>query len=166
MKITLSKISHNERLSEETHCFDATVKIDGKIAFGVCNHGHGGNNEYYDLNGTSQQAAYAEVKKCEEYLEGLPFTTTKIHNKDGTFFKMSVSLDSVICDLINDYLDKKNLFKMLKRSWVFASKDGVFTLPKSAHLDQVEREGKTSVILNNLTPESALEMYKQYCAKS
>jgi hypothetical protein len=55
---------------------------------------------------------------------------------------------------------------MLKRSFVFASKDGVFTLPKNAHPDQIERESKTCVLLNNLTAESALEMYKQYCSKS
>jgi len=166
MKITLTKISHNERLSEETHCFDATVKINGNPAFGVCNHGHGGNNEYYDLNGTNRQAVYAEVKKCEEYLEGLPFTTTKIHNKDGTFWKMSVSLDSVICDLVNDYLDKKNLTRMLRTSWVFANKEGVFTLRKTAHPNQVERESKTSILLNNLSRESALETYKQYSKKA
>jgi hypothetical protein len=109
MKITLTDISYDKGLSKETHCFNGAVSIDGNPAFGVCNHGHGGSNEYRGLNGTSQLAVNAEVKKCEEYLEGLPFTTTKIHNKDGTFWKMGVTLDSVICEKINDYLNKKSV---------------------------------------------------------
>ena len=163
MKITLVKITHNERLSEETHCFDATVRIDGKPAFGVCNHGHGGNNEYYDLHSGSYSAIDDIVKQAEDWvrINGLSIETM-IQNKT---WKTSLSLDSFICDLINDYLDKKNLFKMLKRSFVFASKDGVFTLPINAHPDQVERESRACVLLNRLTRESALEMYKQYCTK-
>ena len=77
-----------------------------------------------------------------------------------------MSLDCFVCDLVNDYLDKKNLTRMLRTSWVFANKDGVFTLRKTAHPNQVERESKTSVLLNNLSREAALEMYKQYCQKA
>ncbi len=42
MEITLKNISHNERLSEETNCFSATIYIDGKNAGEASNHGHGG----------------------------------------------------------------------------------------------------------------------------
>ena len=164
MKITLSKISHNERLSEETHCFDATVKINGKPAFGVRNHGHGGNDHYYDLQSGGYNSIGHLVKQAEDWVRiNCPSHETLIQNKDGTFWRMPMSLDSFVCDLVNDYLDKKNVTKMLRTSWVFANKDGVFTLRKTAHPNQVERESKTSVLLNNLSREAALEMYKQYC---
>jgi len=167
MKITLTKISHNERLSEETHCFDATVKINGNPAFGVCNHGHGGNNEYYDLHSGSYTAISDLVKQAEDWVRiNCPSHETLIENKDGTFWRMPMSLDCFICDLVNDYLDKKNLTRMLRTSWVFANKDGVFSFRKTAHPDQVERESKTSILLNNLSRESALETYKQYCHKA
>ena len=51
MNITLKNIKHNENLSEETHCFSATVYLDGKAAFGVKNAGHGGADDYYAVRG-------------------------------------------------------------------------------------------------------------------
>lgn len=39
---TFKAFKHNETLSEETHCFSATLYINGKRAAAVSNHGHGG----------------------------------------------------------------------------------------------------------------------------
>lgn len=50
MEITLKNIKHSEFASHETHCFEATVYIDGKRAFGVENDGQGGPNNYFPLN--------------------------------------------------------------------------------------------------------------------
>ena len=167
MKITLTNIKHNERLSEETHCFEATVNFNGKAVFGVSNDGHGGNDHYYDLQSGGYNSIGNLVKQAEDWVQiNCPSHETLIQNKDGTFWKMPMSLDCFVCDLVNDYLDKKNLTRMLRTSWVFANKEGVFTLRKTAHPNQVERESKTSILLNNLSRESALETYKQYSKKA
>lgn len=158
MKITLSKVSHNEKLSEETYCFSATVCIDGKASFLVKNRGTGGSNHYDSL---AHESVENVIKEACTWCDSLPSEITNIKNRDGSFFLFKPDLDSVISDLIHDYLNQKKLLRMLKTKWVFANKGGVFALSKQAPLHQVERECKTSVILNNLSFESALEMYKQ-----
>ena len=50
MEITSKNISHNERLSEETNCFSATIYIDGKKAGEASNHGHGGPTMIHPAN--------------------------------------------------------------------------------------------------------------------
>jgi hypothetical protein len=47
MKLTLKNVIINQRMSEETTCFSATVYADGKRAGTVCNRGCGGSNEYH-----------------------------------------------------------------------------------------------------------------------
>ena len=43
MKLTLKNVKVNKAMSEETHCFSATIYKDGKKVGTVCNRGHGGH---------------------------------------------------------------------------------------------------------------------------
>lgn len=117
MKITLTKVSHKEKYSEETHCFDATVCVDGKPSFLVSNRGTGGNNYYNGLDGSNYLSIESAVKDCNNWCGSLPKKVTEIKNKDGTFWKMSVTLDYVICNLVNDYLEQKKFLRTLKTKW-------------------------------------------------
>ncbi len=45
--IEIKNLKLNTHFSQETHCFTATVYIDGKRAFSAENEGRGGPNNYY-----------------------------------------------------------------------------------------------------------------------
>ena len=45
--LEVKNISHYERGTEETPCYNATVYINGKKAIEVSNDGHGGCDDYY-----------------------------------------------------------------------------------------------------------------------
>lgn len=47
MKVELKAVKINERLSEETTCFSATIMIDGKKAGEASNRGCGGNTDIH-----------------------------------------------------------------------------------------------------------------------
>ena len=94
MKIELKNLKINERLSEETTCFSATVYVDGKRAFETGNRGHGGCNEYH--GDTSAAAAYAAT--LPPYEGRLPY-----------------DLDMLIDDLIEAERFERALKRDLKR---------------------------------------------------
>lgn len=97
MKIELKNLKINERLSEETTCFSATVYVDGKRAFEASNRGHGGANEYH--GGYEAAAAYAAT---------LPPYTSEVGS-------LPYDLDMLIDDLIEKHRFESALKRDLKR---------------------------------------------------
>jgi hypothetical protein len=94
MKIELKNLKINERLSEETTCFSATVYVDGKRAFEAANRGHGGCNEYRG----AYEAAAAYAATLPPYEGRLPY-----------------DLDMLIDDLIEAERFERALKRDLKR---------------------------------------------------
>jgi len=109
MKIELKNIKYAAFASEETHCFEATVYIDGKKSFGVSNDGHGGCDSYYPVKGGVDHPhnRLAEVDAILG-LEEIPVSW----DKDIT---INNSLEIVVGDLMNDYLQEKEIKRLLKR---------------------------------------------------
>lgn len=62
MEITLKNIKHSGFASRETHCFQASIYVDGKRSGTVENNGHGGcNDEHWD-DSSVMDAVYDWVK--------------------------------------------------------------------------------------------------------
>jgi hypothetical protein len=97
MKIELKNLKINERLSEETTCFSATVYVNGKRAFEAGNRGHGGCNEY--KGAYEAAAAYAATLP--------PYT--------GVVGSIPYDLDMLIDDLIEAERFERALKHDLKR---------------------------------------------------
>jgi len=57
-KIELKNIKYAAFASEETHCYDATLYLDGKAMFRVGNDGHGGCDAHHRLNQKQSREAY------------------------------------------------------------------------------------------------------------
>ena len=73
MKITLTKISHNAALSQETNAFCAVVVIDGVPSLYVRNEGHGGCNSYDAISLKQTNEEYdAAYKQLSDYAASLP----------------------------------------------------------------------------------------------
>ena len=54
--LTLKNIKHAEFASQETHCFEATIYLNGKPAIKVENDGRGGADHYYARKGQSVES--------------------------------------------------------------------------------------------------------------
>jgi|JFJP01.1.fsa_nt_gi copper chaperone CopZ len=105
MKIELKRISFNERMSEETNCFSADLYIDGKKVGSCKNDGRGGCTNY----GGNSTADYDIIKEAEAYCKTLPKVKSSFDN-----FEFEQSLESVIDELLEEYLKAKEKSKVQK----------------------------------------------------
>jgi len=81
--IELKNLSHNVTFSEETHCFSASVYINGKRMFSASNRGCGGPNEYSSLGHRGE---------LSDNLRYLPERRELWIKKDKEAFEESMSL--------------------------------------------------------------------------
>ena len=106
MIITLKNIKHSEFASHETHCFTASIYVDGKKSGIVENCGQGGcNDEHWDDRNV-MNAVYDHVKT-------LP--PVEVEWGDGT---MSQSFDTLIGELVNDWLVAKDIKREMRKGLV------------------------------------------------
>jgi hypothetical protein len=109
MKIELKNIKVQERLSEETTCFSATIYVDGKKAGEVLNRGCGGCNDYYWDNP-------AIGKAVDAFCESLPLQ----YNFEKT--------DQYIDSLLEPFLNKKEQNRVRKQMERLCKKETMFRL--------------------------------------
>jgi hypothetical protein len=106
MEITLKNIKHSGFASRETHCFQASIYVDGKRSGTVENSGYGGcNDEHWD-DSSVMDAVYDWVKT-------LP--PVEVEWGDGT---MSQSFDTLIGELVNDWLTTKDIKREMRKGLV------------------------------------------------
>lgn len=153
MKIEIKNIKYAAFASHETHCFSATVYVDGKRSFTVDNDGRGACNSYYPLNDKRTSASvYDQIIEIDRELE------KDILDCDG--FSVPNSLDIVIGDLMNKHLELKEARRILKKI-TYVKNGDMYQLPTSAkptpeNLKKVELFSwwkKEYVLLNTLTLE-------------
>ena len=156
--ISIKNLKHSEFASQETHCFDATVYVNGKRAFLVSNQGHGGGNDYRPLDsGLHYQPTRDFVNLINQELskEILPE------------YDISNDLDIVIGDLVNDKLVEKDVKRMLKRVTFF---DGTHvrqlatkykpTPDVMERFKNSERWKSSYILLNELSLKDATKIYR------
>lgn len=171
MKITLSKVSHNTRLSEETHAFDAVVCLDDVPAFRASNHGTGGCNEYHPLvkrgaPDTQITAAYRvlaeKVAEAEAYVKTLP--TVIVHGAE-----LHKDLDWVIAEALEDYFLNRDvqriLYSLFKRVITFKYGE-LFTYKSTgvtveAQALQIKTRHPEETVLNLIPSAEAEKLIRQ-----
>lgn len=119
MDIQIKNVKHSEFASQETHCFEATVYIDGKREFTASNDGHGGCNNYHALNGGASNKLWDRIKEINAELN-----KEKV-DVDGTGQHFIANdLDIVIGDLLNTYLSLKSIKSKLRRKVLAVNAEG------------------------------------------
>ena len=159
MDITLKNIHVNERMSEETYCFDATVYLNGKRVFAVSNHGHGGENRYHEVKGGVANV-YDKVAEIDAELgkEKCPPPYESLDN----------CLEIVIGDLVSQWLTDKDIKKMLRKI-AYVKNGQIYTLPAkfkpvAEHLEGVQKASwwkEDYVLLNTLPIEEVRGYYEK-----
>lgn len=99
MNIELKNIKHSAFASQETHCFEATLYVDGKRFCLVSNDGHGGCDNYYPIKRTDG-SVYNGVKAINEKLAA--------EHED-------INLEIVVGNLVNKWLQDREIKTLLRR---------------------------------------------------
>ena len=95
MKLELKAIKHTVWASEETHCYQASLYVDGKPVAIVSNDGHGGCDR--DYSHPKFKGDYrAQMKAVDEYFKTLPNEPSD-WSEDGFPQKLDSRLRAKIC---------------------------------------------------------------------
>ena len=138
-RISLKNIKHAAFASHETHCFEATVCLDGDRACKVENDGKGGSDHYYPYKGQSNESfdimivklreACADQIKVEDPETYEQFVVRKVNVTDGeTGNSETVTLrneinysllsdtciEIVLCNTLNTSLIKKDIKRLMR----------------------------------------------------
>lgn len=120
-RIELKNIKHTAWASEETHCYQATLYVDGEKWGTVSNQGHGGPDDFHGVNGKG----YADLKE----LNALIGETLPPYDFGGGLLRQD--LEIVCGDMVNQWLRDKEFTKAMKGKVLFThpDKDGVWEVP-------------------------------------
>tara|TARA_R110002167_G_scaffold255320_1_gene461741 strand:+ start:136 stop:648 length:513 start_codon:yes stop_codon:yes gene_type:complete len=110
MKLELKNIKHTQWASEETHCYQAALYVDGKPVAIVSNDGHGGCDRDYD-HPKFKGDYRATMKAVHAYFKTLPNTDACDLFPDG----MAQELEFWCSDQVNEFLNKKHIMSNVKR---------------------------------------------------
>ena len=99
MKIELRRISHNQRLSQETNAYAADVYIDGKKAGTARNDGHGGSD-------------FIEPRELQTKLDEYGKT---LHPVEAYGMSLTQNAETLLGDLLEKHLSEKEYRRRIGR---------------------------------------------------
>lgn len=165
MKIELRKISHNQRLSEETNAYSAQVWVDGVHICDVSNHGTGGPDDFHPAKGKT----YKDVDALEARVKA-ERGTEKLDVGNGKSIEVDVDLELVCGELLTAHLIGRDLTRLLKRTIAFydPQKNEVRSYKgkhegekRAALITDTLRKMPHVKILNNLPFDEALVLFQK-----
>ena len=120
MKLELKNIKHTAWASEETHCYQASLYVDGKPVAIVSNDGHGGADRDY-AHPKFKGEYRAKMAEVHEYFDGLPPSPFSYEGADGVMIHDSLpqTLEGWCCDAVNDWLAARELRRMMRTQILF-----------------------------------------------
>jgi len=160
MKLELKNIKHTAWASHETHCYQASLYVDGKPVAVVGNDGQGGCDYEYDH--PKCKADYrATMKAVHDYFKSLPKEPSE-WSEDG----FAQQLEYWCADQVNEFLISRELKRKMKSHVLFQlkSKDGVFQTKYHPTVTKGEwvinkQAGVTRRILNDMPFDEALVIW-------
>jgi hypothetical protein len=156
MKIELKALKYSDFASQETHCFQANIYIDGKMRGWADNDGRGG------MTNIQPHELWSEIK---QHTDKIPPTIYKYGDQEMT---LEESPDSYIDGLVTLALHEKDLKRAMKTRILFVQENQVFETGKLtaaqlaaslANAEALKARLKTEKVLNLLPIAEALELY-------
>jgi len=158
MNITLKNIKHAAFASQETHCFEATVYLDGKRFCTVENDGRGGCDDFRPLKGGKNSDLYAKIKEIDAELG------KEMIKGDG--FEVQNCIEIVIGNLVNNWLQEKEVKKILRKIAYVDKAGDLYTVnlkPTAENINIIKKQKwwvESNVCLNHLPLEQAKTFIK------
>ena len=160
MKIELKNIKHSEFASQETHCFQATIYLDGKRVGTVENQGHGGCDFVHP---------HQVAQQIDDYAKTLPKTVCDfIDPETGKPAEMEQSHETIFGEIVNNWLVAKDLKRAMSKRVLYLKDGGVYQT-KAMASDALRRylsepklvtQYQDKTILNLLPFDQALTIYR------
>ena len=157
MKLELKSIKHAQWKSEETHCYNANLYVDGKPFAIVGNHGQGGADSE-DQDPRFKGNWSEKLREVEQYCrEAYKFKGYKDVWING-------SMEDACHVLMEDHLERKHYRPFLKqicgitdgKMWSYGKSDTV--KPTKENMDRIRENGE--VFLNELPEDEAIAKIK------
>ena len=174
-RITLKSIKYTAWASQETHCFQAVIYLDGKRALNVENDGRGACNNYWGIKNQTKSEELEMLTKCTKY--GADFIkenrdlTMEVDGETIDLSDMPDSelLDWLITDLVNEHLCLKEMKRCLKsKITLFDGEDKKIYTFKSKPTPEAMSACKKAnsdkdhwVYLNDLSEQEALKLWRK-----
>ena len=159
-EIILKNLKHFESGSQETHCYTASIFVDGKKFATVENDGHGGCDNVHPIDG-----GWNAVRELEERIKATFPRIESEYFEDG----MEPSLEIICGDLVNAFLLKKKFKKVMRRiSYVKPGGKGIYQLPAKhkpttaviSYLKATASWAKGVTFLSDLPESEAMALFK------
>ena len=177
-RITLKSIKYTAWASQETHCFQAVIYLDGKRALNVENDGRGACNNYWGIKDQTKSEELEMLTKCTKY--GADFIKENrdlTMEVDGETIDMSDMPDSelldwLIADLVNEHLCLKEMKRCLKSKITFfdTERGDVYAFkykPTPEAMSSCKRNYSDKdhwVYLNDLSEQEAFKLWRKSSA--
>ena len=170
-RITLKNLKVADFASEETLCFTATIVFDDTLIAEARNDGHGGSTFLRALNGKAALLAQAEA-----FAKGLPPTPLDLGQEGEDPHYIDMTLDFLIDELADAMHAERKVRAAFNRdigNKVLFIKDGKLLFIKGIELKAIadraayfaklrSRQAQPIVILAELPPEQAFDLWKQH----
>lgn len=162
MKLELKNIKVAAFASEETHCYEGSLYLDGKRVAVLSNRGHGGCDEEHWVDRAAE-------KVVKDHFAGLPEQKTDLVGKDGEVFMIQPSLEIWCSDRVSDFLILRDVKQTMKKKVVaiHSGKEWSFRLPPARlaeYRDILEKKHPGIVFLNGMSDAEVLANIRKVAA--
>lgn len=162
--IELKNIKVAAFASEETHCYDATLYVDGEKWGFVSNQGHGGPDMFHGLNGRG----HADIAALDARIAAtFPKADVSYLYGDGQKHEMDESLETVCGELVNAHLMAKELRRTLSRKALFTKpgEGGFYEIPLKGRSPEamamaIAAKWSGAKVLNAMPFDEALALFR------
>ena len=164
MKLELKNIKVCKWASEETHCYQAVVYVNGKPAIEVSNEGHGGSDSQWAVDSNNKTIVDEVNTWCEKTLPKWKGHGNKMYPTD---------LEIWCGEQVNNYLTQKELKRLftrdLKSKILFVENDKLQSLSwkkckvlTEAHFKYFKDKYPQRNALNFMPKDKAIAIYSKY----
>lgn len=185
-EITVFKLEHSARMSEETLCFTAVVLVDGQKVIEASNRGEGGatslnpyvnrNKAYLSKAKDKQMAIVHEARntfnevmaRLKAYADTLPLKQITCGEQS---YELKQDVETLVMDAVYKELARKDLARLTKRSVVIVHNEEAVELrlkasdyntdKKDKYREEILRKWPGAVILNDMEEAKALELFQK-----
>lgn len=202
---TLKNVKYAAFNSHETHCYQASLYLNGKKVADIENEGHGGPDMQWYVSKEAEKAVNEAVAGMRTYatdLEKANAIRTRIrrladmgdaafshvlaeepndylieHHSDlldgsGPWSWMNDNIESICCELVNDWLVAKEFKKVAAKRVLFTKKgeEGIYQTKPARNAKvrdqwalQIAQREDTDLVLNHMKTADAVELFRERC---
>lgn len=160
--LELKNIKFMASLSEETHCYSATVYVNGKAAIEVQNDGHGASDMQHVISG-DRSVLDAVNEYCKKTGTATVFlygdVTAETYKQKDILYS---NLETWCGDKIQEYLTRKEIARLTKTKVAFWVGTDLYTIPVKKHpvadiIKHVHTKYPGARVLNEMSVQEQIE---------